>query len=334
MEKFIRYIYNSEITTSALAHYEIDPENTTLLDGFESFIYNVHKEGREFILRIGHNSRRTADLVQGESEFINHLAKGSLSVPKVIPSLFGNLVETIPAEDGSQFLTTLFTKAKGKPPSRDTWAAPLFELMGCFMGKLHHLSKSFQPSQPRFSRYDIERDFAEMYAIGKRNLPKEDEPILQAYLDTIQVIRQLPKGRENYGLCHVDFHSGNFFVSEDGDITLFDFDDCQYAWFIYDIAMALFYAIPHNCRTPKDLRMAETFLSHFWKGYLRENILEPNWLEAIPHFLRLREIDLYMVIHRSMDLENLDSWSASYMDHRREKILSQVPYCEINYMNI
>ena len=334
MEPRVKELFASHILNGTIQSFGIAPDKAQILDGFESFIYNVEKDGQDYILRIGHDSRRTADLVQGESEFLNHLSQGGLSVPRVIPSINGRLVEQIPAVDGSHFLGTLFAKAPGHPPLAEQWTPALFSNMGAFLGKLHRLSKAFQPSEPRFARYDIERDFQEMIEIGENFLPPEDHAIIDAYLVTTEKIRQLPKDPESYGLCHVDFHRGNFFLTDEGKITLFDFDDCQYAPFIYDIAMALFYAIDPDTTTPEALAEARKFLSNFWRGYQTTNTLGSEWLEAIPLFLRLREIDLYFVIHRSMDMQNLDRWCARYMHGRREKILNQVPFCGIDYHNL
>ena len=47
------------------------------------------------------------------------------------------------------------------------------------------------------------------------------------------------------------------------------------------------------------------------------------------HFLKLREMDLYIVIHRSLDLDDLDPWCASFMDNRKVKIENDVPYVEL-----
>jgi len=103
----------------------------------------------------------------------------------------------------------------------------------------------------------------------------------------------LPKDRAGYGLIHQDAHGGNFFI-KDGAITLFDFDDCMYGWFIYDIAMVLFYAALGK----EDMAaFTKTFMGDFLQGYAQENMLDPPWLPEIPHFLKLREIDLYAIIH-------------------------------------
>jgi Ser/Thr protein kinase RdoA (MazF antagonist) len=334
MEKSTRQLFNPAILNQVLTRYGIQHEDIQILDGFESFIYNVTKDDREFILRIGHDARRSPDLVHGEAEFLNHLAAGGLSVPRVLPSLDGHLVETVPAADGSHFVAALFTKAPGNHPTRNDWQPSLYRKMGRFMGKLHKLSTAFTPSQPRYRRLDIEDDFKEMLDTAKRHLPPSDEPVIGVYQENLNAIRSLPKNDTVYGLCHIDFHGGNFFLTDDGQITLFDFDDCQYAWFIYDVAMALFYTLPHDCRSPEELAAAETFLCEFWSGYQTEYNLDESWLEAIPLFLRLREIDLYFAIHRSMDLDNLDPWCTSFMERRREKILAKVSFCGIDYASI
>ena len=331
MENHIKKLFNQSILIKALARYGIKMTDTQSLDGFESFIYRVHRADQDAILRIGHDSRRDLDMVSGEVAFLNHLAVGGLSVPCVLSSNSGRLVESIRAADGSYFITTLFEKAPGQHPNQAQWVPSLFRNMGRFMGKLHQLSRHFKPSQFSASRFNILYDMQKMRELGSQYLPPEDASILHAYDETTQDICALPINEACYGLCHIDFHRGNFFITDKGKITLFDFDDCQYAWYVYDIAMALFYAIPHHCTTPEALADALRFLANFWDGYKQENLLGPTWLLEIPRFLRLREIELYILIHRSLDLENLDPWTASFMKNRREKILQKVPYCSIDY---
>ncbi len=332
MEKIIRNLFTQTILKQAIQLY--DASNPVTLDGFESLIFEVKRWTGEYILRIGHESRRTPQMVQGEAEFLNHLKAGGLTVPQVLLSQTGKLVETITARDGSNFVLTLFDKAPGTAPKFNFEQPELFSNMGKYMGKLHSLSKQFKPSAPDVKRFDIAKDIIEMRKIGENYLPKGDEVLLDEYDETVQSILNLPYSTEAYGLCHIDFHGGNFFLDEKNNITLFDFDDCQYAWFVYDIAMALFYAISHDCTTAEELKKARIFLSNFWEGYQTSNRLNPVWLMEIPKFLRLREIELYWVIFRSSDINNLDRWSASFMHQRREKILNRVPYCDIDYLTI
>ncbi|OQY33837.1 MAG: hypothetical protein B6I38_03100 [Anaerolineaceae bacterium 4572_5.1] len=97
---------------------------------------------------------------------------------------------------------------------------------------------------------------------------------LKTYIDT------LPKDRAGYGLIHQDAHGGNFFI-KDGAITLFDFDDCMYGWFIYDIAMVLFYAALGK----EDMAaFTKTFMGDFLQGYAQENMLAPPMAAGNPAF--------------------------------------------------
>lgn len=42
---------------------------------------------------------------------------------------------------------------------------------------------------------------------------------------------------EEYGLVHFDFSDGNNHIDMgNGNITVFDFDNCMYCWYIFDLA--------------------------------------------------------------------------------------------------
>ena len=119
-------------------------------------------------------------------------------------------------------------------------------------------------------------------------------------------------------------------MDEAGNITLFDFDDCVYGWFIYDIAMVLFYAVPFEASEAPGV--AREFMPHFMRGYRRENQFDDAWLQELPYLLKLREIELYAVIHRSFDVNNVDDpWAARFMDGRKQRIENDVPYLDLDF---
>jgi Ser/Thr protein kinase RdoA (MazF antagonist) len=327
MDKRIREIYNDSILNEALARYGIAKENVRLLDGFESFIYEYEKGGQSYVLRVSHSLHRTSDLTQGELEWVNYLVAGGVPAARAVPSERGNWVEPIPVEDGSHFTAVSFEWARGNHPTRADWNSGLAVKLGQIVGRMHALTKHFEPSDIRFRRPEWHEDYPADWA--ERYLPSSETQVITKFNELLGYLYTLPKDKDSYGLIHVDVHGGNFFV-ENGEITLFDFDDCQYAWFVYDIAMALFYAISHNCVSQEDIAWASSFFEQFMAGYRRENAIAPEWLRQIPYFLKLREIDLYIVIHRSLDLDDLDPWCASFMDNRKYKIENDVPYVELD----
>ncbi len=130
-------------------------------------------------------------------------------------------------------------------------------------------------------------------------------------------------------MIHQDAHLGNLFVDENYTLTLFDFDDCVYGHFIYDIAMVLFYIRGWG---GEDIPgFIGRFMPVFLEGYREHNRLQPRWLAEIPYFLKLREIDLFATILFSDGENPSHPWSARYMTGRRERIEQDRPFMEFDW---
>ncbi len=157
-------------------------------------------------------------------------------------------------------------------------------------------------------------------------IPEDEREVLEHFHALHDHIQSLPTDRKSYGLIHRDAHLGNMLIDNSGKITLSDFDDCAYSWFVDDIAIVLFYA---SMWSDDAAAFTASFMPSFLRGYAHENGLAPEWLGEIGTFLKLREIELYAVIHRSFDMSNLqDPWCAAYMNGRRERIEHGIPYID------
>jgi Ser/Thr protein kinase RdoA (MazF antagonist) len=79
---------------------------------------------------------------------------------------------------------------------------------------------------------------------------------------------------------------------------------------------------------------ARQFMVPFLRGYAQENKLLPEWLNEIPYFLKLREIDLYAQIkHQSPNWQE-NAWDARYMTGREEKIVAGAPYIPFDFESL
>jgi Ser/Thr protein kinase RdoA (MazF antagonist) len=329
MEKRITERYSEGILKAAMSRYGIAQDRISLLDGFESYMYEFDRDDGDFILRIGHSIRRSEDLINGEVDWINYLARGGASVASAISSERGRLVEPIDDGRGGHFLATAFVRARGKHPWEVGWTPELYRAYGELIGRIHALSKSYEPPDPAWRR--LEWDHPLMLEV-ERFVPASETRVLDRYTHVMEHLRRLPRGGESYGLIHQDAHGSNFFVDDEGRITLFDFDDCVYSWYVYDISMVLFYMIV-SAEDPAGL--TGDFMSHFLPAYVSECSLESRWLDEIPYFLTLREIDLYAVIHRSFDVDSLeDQWCARYMNGRRERIERGTPFVDFDFRSL
>jgi Ser/Thr protein kinase RdoA (MazF antagonist) len=325
MEKQIKTRFTDAILHTAIQCYDVT--QVRLLDGFESFIYEFERADGKYILRIGHSLRRSIPMIQGEVDWINYLAAGGATVAPAIFSRYGRLVELVPDGQGGHFMATAFCKAPGQPPQEADWTPALLETYGQLLGRLHALTKDYHPADSAWRPHWNDAEMLNVEAL----LPPTDTQVRAQYHALMEHLLALPRDRDSYGLIHQDAHDGNMFI-DGGRITLFDFDDCAYSWFMNDIAIVLFYAVNG---APAPAAFTHHFMMHFLRGYQRENNLAVAWLAEIPYFLKLREIDLYAVIHRSFDVTNLTNpWVARYMAGRQARIAEGVPYLDFDFTTL
>ena len=95
-----------------MRRFALTPVSLQVLpDASHSYVYDCHRDGAPYILKITHTIHRQPHNILGELEFINFLADGGVTVPRAIPSINGNLVETIPPNNPRH------SRASGNPPS-------------------------------------------------------------------------------------------------------------------------------------------------------------------------------------------------------------------------
>jgi Ser/Thr protein kinase RdoA (MazF antagonist) len=327
MERAIRDRFNDAVLHEARRRFAIAPEAIQLLDGFESFIYAFTRPDGAYILRIGHSLRRSPELIRGEVDWINYLAAGGAGVARAVLSDNGELVELIEDGQGGRFLATAFVRAPGGPVGEmGGWTKELIRNYGRLLGRMHALSKAYRPQNPAWQRPQWDDPINnDVYAA----LSQEQSVVAQRYRAVFDHLLSLPRDADSYGLIHQDAHGGNLFVTADGRITLFDFDDCVYGHFAYDLAMVLFYALTNRDDAAD---YARYFWPLFWQGYRRENELEEGWLAEVPYFMKLREIDLYTVIVRDVGWDHVEEhpWTARFMRGRRQRIEQDLPCLEID----
>jgi amicoumacin kinase len=345
--------FNDDILQEAIQRYGIDKDQIKPLDAFENFIYEFERGGNGYILRIGHSSRKSEALIQGEVDWINYLSRGGVCVARAIPSESGKPVEVIDDGQGGQFLVTAFVRAEGQPPWDAGWTTERYETYGELLGKMHALALDYEP-MPAYRR--PEWDDAGMKCV-ELYLPETEVIAHQKYQSLLKYIYNLPKDKSSYGLIHQDAHQNNFFIDASGKLTLFDFDDCVYSWFVNDIAIVLFYISmdAQKFGYPTVNAFTQEFMTHFLRGYRRAAYtLDVNWLKEIPYFLKLRELELYAVVHRDFDIKDVEHWSqegfmhsagfdvrneshiwiANFMRDRKHNIEQGLPFIDFDFATL
>jgi Ser/Thr protein kinase RdoA (MazF antagonist) len=319
------------VLREASVRYGFDPTTLKKLGSFESFVYEFHKGGKGFILKITHSLHRTPGLVKGELEWVAYLADRGVPAAPVAPSLSGELLEVIDGQaieglGDDYFIVYVFEKAEGRLIRSTDWNDGLFENWGRALGRIHALTKSYSPSSKSLRRFEWHEDDSLRI---QRHLPPEQCKVIEKALALISRLREWPTDADAYGLIHSDFHHGNFFLDADR-ITVFDFDDCHYGWFGFDIMIPLFYIMRDASINPDDTAFAPRFFGRFMSGYSEENRIDGTWVRRIPDFMKLREIDLYSVVYAEKAFD-LNDWCRRFMKDRQHRIENDVPVVDIDF---
>ena len=271
-------------------------------EGGRNRIFVCSKDGeKRFVLRVSVTGDRTEKEYLAETEFVHYLAQNGAPVVDVIPSVNGKLVEVVEDDEvcsGSPtpVFISLFAYAKGMLLCDNGYryreGTPLEEYffnIGKTLGKIHALAKRYVPSE-RHRR----PDYFEKYNMEYINKLIPDTPAVYKDLKNAISIRlenfcSLPTNTQSYGLVHFDFSDGNYHIDmSTGDITVFDFDNCIYCWYMFDLAN-LYLHDEGWARNISDPKERQAYMQHYFDtillGYKSETPIDNTLLNQLPLFI-------------------------------------------------
>ena len=266
-------------------------------------------------------------------DWVRYLSEHGAPVVAPLPSINNSLLENLD-QDGTRYTITAFENTEGTlaetiPPN--DWTDDLFNRIGRAAGKLHQVSKSYQPSLQGFTR----PIWFDSYEVNEATslLAGSSDPAREKLTTLIAELKLLPTPPSEFGLIHDDLHFANFLIQPDGQVSIIDFDDCGYGWYAMDIAMALFDVLVLYNPTDENQRQrfAHRFMSSYLAGYRQENTLPSFWLSQIPGFLKLKELCIYPTLVGHEETAQPDSWVGRFMCGRSARITKDIPYVDINF---
>lgn len=321
MDPQIKLMFLDSHATEGAARFGLSQEELSFIGGFQNFIYSYTREGCKYIIRFTPSNLRTHEGLEAELEWIRYLAESGMSVSEPVPSAKGIDVERVSGKMVDFYVTSFIHAPGRKIGYPECLGNPLlYEQCGRMTGHLHELSKRYKPLARRHS---WERN--EYLLRAQKYIPPEHASILRALDELKERLASLPVTPDNFGLIHGDINVGNFTVDETGKITLFDFDECQYSWYTEDIAIQLYYLLYVFGEDSKSERKVqyELFIEYFERGYTEDGRRMPeDWKDQLSLFLRLREIIVFIGMHRSWDLSQPDNWTRDFLQDSRMRIIN------------
>ncbi|MCI1868343.1 phosphotransferase enzyme family protein [Bifidobacterium crudilactis] len=181
-----------------------------------------------------------------------------------VPTIRGTFVGTVRDGNGvgwtvisTKFVTGTVLEDMENP-------APYYTTIGAWAAKFHQHSRSWDA--PRgFKRFNW--DISDMVGPSPRwgrwenaSLSDEERAVCeQALWKAMDVVMKTPRTQQTWGLIHADLRPSNIIRDADGKLTIIDFDDAGYSWYLYDYASSLSF-IEHMPYAPE--------LARSWvKGY-------------------------------------------------------------------
>ncbi len=322
MDLKLQKLYNNQIFSKFKVKF--GGSNYSEASGFESFVYEFERNNLQLILKVSHSSRRTPEEIQGEIDYLNYLHDENIPVALVEKSMSGNFVEVEEADEGF-FTGICFRKADGRHIKKEDKTPKLFHKMGKLQAAMHNSAEKANLNDIKFHRPDC---FSMDRNLVRDSLSENDNEVITIYDDLLAVFDRQEKTSKNYGIMHYDFHPGNFFINGD-KLTLFDFDDSVYFWFNADMAITLFYQVPHHIKTQKEFDSVKLFLDNFLKGYTEIRCFDSKCITEFSNYMKMREIILYAILQVS-GLAGKNAWVDGFLNNRKNKIINHVPYLDFS----
>lgn len=286
---------------AALAAYGRAPDTPLrLLSLSENATYLVDDQ-RPIVLRVHRPGYHPLPAIRSELAWMRALrAETPVVTPELVRSRDGSDVVAVWV-DGD----TLHVDAMGFVPgctAEETSGVVGYGKLGQLTAHMHgHAQRWRVPREFTRFRWDLDSMFGPDARWGDWRLApgltdRDHTAIAAAVRDILQRLTEYGYTPDRFGLIHADMRLSNLMVDPGrpgSDITVIDFDDCGWSWFMADLGAVVSWV--------EDTPEAEIAVADWLDGYQRVRRLSDDHLGMIPVFVMLRRI-------------MLTAWIASHAD--------------------
>ena len=324
-------MFSEEILLKFAQKYVPQIYSIELLSVSHNTVYKANCDN-PFILRITSARHRSKNEILSELDFILFLHNNNIHAAIPIQSFSGDII-TEHALDNEILFIVAFELADGVQWYEketgiyrdDTY---YLKQIGRELGKIHKTSRNYRTENTISRRQYFE---GQHLIKGKAVFEKYDTKLCEVYQHFMRDLSALNKNSENFGLTHGDFLMSNYNITADNKVIVYDFDECEYSWFVSDIAIFLYYYItgpdPLNVANKKHDAIKAILL--FMSGYLKENDLPLCELKNLNLFFLLRDYVLLSTIIEKGE-QNYSWWDEKLVKAAIPRVLERKPFVDIN----
>lgn len=322
--------YTALLEPEVLSRFGVRLPDAELKYSSHSYVY-VFPE--DIVIRV-HAGRKEPvhcqDTEHGELDFMADCMKTTSAVCGPVESGNGRLVENFCLDD-IWFSVSCFKKANGHTLENPELTEEHMRILGRTLALIHKTGIS---NGKHYAIPTWEERIAPTWNCFEKG--EFNSLLTTREIETIRNTRKAVEGLpilngENYGVIHGDFSFFNYYI-DNGNINIFDFGDCHYGFFMYDIATAFVYSLMWK-NTQSSLPVPEfaaLLLKAFRSGYESCLTLPPNEWEKFHLFMKYRLV--VMILATLNNQKNSDNVAGTQDSLKRLKLLTTT-LCTDNIMD-
>jgi Ser/Thr protein kinase RdoA (MazF antagonist) len=293
------------IASKALGSYDLPaPASLQPLAFGLNAVFEVRASGARYVLRVHRAGYRSAEQIRSELTFLRTVGAwlaGDPALPVPVADRQGELVVEV-EHSGERRQCSLVTWLDGESLSVDSGLdAGGVRALGRALGRLHNASVAFRPPAGfALPRWDAEGMFTAEASPFRPALGVSEvlEPADRASFDEVAeragaAFDSLGQGEDAYGVAHIDYILGNCFLRPAADrpggwdVGVYDFDDCGWGYFAYDVCTLLgnLAGYPGPVR---DNPAYPELRDAYFAGYRSARPLPVEWERLVPLMLAAR----------------------------------------------
>lgn len=283
--------------------YELkDEAKCEFIRGGINDTYLVTSENEKFIFRIYSLNWRTEKEISEELRLLHLLKDHKIPVSYPISDKTGNEIQTLNAPEGERS-AVLFTYAEGE--KKHDLPADLHYQVGCVMATLHKVLNNKKMDRVH---YTPEVLLEKPLSYISQYLSADSEEMQWMRSTQTVLLNELSKvnpGDVKQGIVHLDIWFDNMHISQENEISIFDFDFCGNGWLCLDIA---FYVAQLTNVERYDADMYGPKIKSFLAGY--ESITPISTEEK--RLLPLLGTTLYY-FYLGIQCQRYENWSNTFL---------------------
>jgi Ser/Thr protein kinase RdoA (MazF antagonist) len=263
--------------------------------------YLLSNSTDKYVFRIYKHHWRTEKEVLEEIRFLNDLKEQGIKVSFPIVDSKNNFIQRIHAPEGER-ISVLFSFAKGE--KRMQFSEKLHFKAGESMANIHQFSEGRSLNRTTYLPKVLLNDSLESLKGFLSSNTVEMDFMKATQERLLNLFAKINEKELRRGIVHLDIWPDNMNVTENDEITIFDFDFCGNGWLCLDLA---YYLIQLHF-IEKDINERSSKIQSFLNGY--ESILNiPNEEKQI---FQMLGVSLYF-FYLGVQCRRFENWSNVFL---------------------